>query len=381
MEEFTNVHAVAAWGFGIALVFGFVANKTNFCTMGAISDVLHMGSKGRLGAWFLAIGIAIVGTQALVLLGVVDVAESRYLSPSFGWLGYLIGGLLFGVGMTLAAGCGQRNLVRLGAGNLKALVVVLVLGLTAYMTVRGLLGLVRVNVFEPASIDLASRGLPDEGLVTLIGMQLGDNRDGVARLIAALVIGFAFVGYALRQSALRHSRDNLLAGIVVGSAVVASWLVTGFVGRDDFDPVPVESMSFIAPVGSAINYLMTFTGSTINFGIALVFGMIAGSFLCAISTGTFRIETFSTRSEMVSHLLGGVLMGFGGVLALGCTIGQAVSGMSTLSLGSVVAFGSIYLGAVLTMKMEYYLLDELGFAHALRSTLADLFPVGRREPT
>ena len=156
MEDFelAPVHYVAAWGFALAAVFGFVANKTNFCTMGAVSDMLHMGSRGRLGAWFFAMGLAILGTQALHAAGLVDLAGAMYLTPNFGWLGYIVGGIAFGVGMTLAAGCGQRNLVRFGGGNLKALVVLLVLGITAYTTVRGLLGLARITVFEAPNVDL-----------------------------------------------------------------------------------------------------------------------------------------------------------------------------------------------------------------------------------
>ena len=379
MEEFTNVHYVALWGFVIATVFGFVANKTNFCAMGAVSDAILMGSKGRLGAWFLAIGVAVLGTQAMQLGGVVDVGESRYLGTDFGWLGSLLGGLLFGVGMTLAAGCGQRNLVRLGGGNLKALVVLLVMGMTAYMTIRGLLGLVRINFIEVADVDLAAHGFDDQSMVSAVQAWMGVENVDLARGIIAGLVGAAFIAYALKQRALRESFDNVFAGIVVGVSVVAAWYVTGFLGVDDFDPVPVEGMSFIASTGNTVNYLMTFTGSTINFGIALVLGMIAGSFLYAIITGNFRLETFSHRFDMVSHLVGGALMGFGGVLALGCTIGQAVTGMSTLAMGSVIATFFIILGSAVTMKVEYYLLDEMGFRRALATALLDLVVPGRSE--
>lgn len=379
MEEFTNVHYVALWGFGIAAVFGFVANKTHFCVMGAISDVIHMGSRGRLGAWMLATGIAVLGTQALEFAALIDVGESRYLGANFLWSSYVIGGVLFGIGMTLAAGCGQRNLVRFGGGNLKAFVVLLVMGVSAYMTLRGLLGVLRINLVDPLSVDLSEHGLADQSMVTALQSLTGIDNGDLLRVLVTLLIGGGLLVYALKQRALRESMDNLLAGVVIGACVVAGWYATGVLGVDDFDPVPVESMSFISSTGNTVNYLMTFTGSTINFGIALILGMIAGSFVYAVVSGTLRIETFSTRSEMVSHLVGGALMGFGGVLAVGCTVGQGVTGMSTLAMGSVLATVSIVFGSALTMKVEYYLLDEMSFRQALATALADLFIPGRSE--
>ncbi len=379
MEEFTNVHYVALWGFGIAAVFGFVANKTHFCAMGAISDVIHMGSKGRLGAWLLATGIAVLGTQALQLAGIIDVGESRYLGPNFMWLSYVLGGLLFGIGMTLAAGCGQRNLVRFGAGNLKAFVVLLVMGVSAYMTLRGLFGVVRINLIDPASIDLAKLGLGDQSMVSGVQSLTGADSGRLVRSLLTALIGGGLLAYALKQRALRESMDDILAGVVIGGCVIAGWYVTGSLGVDDFDPVPVESMSFISSAGNSINYLMSFTGATINFGIALIFGMITGSFLYAVISRNFRVETFSNRTEMVSHLAGGALMGFGGVLSVGCTIGQGVTGLSSLAMGSLLATVAIVFGSALTMKVEYYLLDEMGFAQALTTALADLVVPGRGE--
>ena len=374
MEDFelATVHYVAAGGFVLAAVFGFVANKTNFCTMGAVSDMLHMGSLGRLGAWCFATGLAILGAQALHAAGLVDLADAIYLTPNFGWLGYVVGGLAFGVGMTLAAGCGQRNLVRFGGGNLKALVVLLVLGVTAYTTLRGLLGLVRINVFEAPNVDLSEHDLDDQGLATLLAPALGIEDTAAVRTALSVLLGGGLIAFALAQPAFRRSLDNVLAGLAVGAIVVGGWFVTGYLGNDEFDPVPVESLTFIAPTGNTISYLMTFTGSTINFGIAAVLGMIAGSFVYAVASGSFRIETFSTRSEMLSHLAGGLLMGFGGVLALGCTIGQGVTGMSTLAAGSLIAVACIVFGSALTMKVQYHLLDEKGFPAALGAGLKEL---------
>ncbi|QMU60748.1 MAG: YeeE/YedE family protein [Gammaproteobacteria bacterium] len=372
MEELSNLHLVALLGFLIAMVFGFVGNKTHFCSMGAISDVVNMGSRGRMGAWFFAIGIAILGVQYLYLSGRVDIDASVYRSPNLYLLSYVLGGILFGIGMTLAAGCGQRNLVRVGGGNLKALIVLIVLGITAYMTMRGILAIVRLEYIYPISADLTNQGIDNQGLFSYIGALLNIEDISLLQKIGGFVVAFGFIAYAFKHEEFRKSFDNLLAGIVIGVCVVAAWYVSGHVGQDDFDPITPQGMAFIGPVGNTISYLMTYTGAEINFGIAIVFGMIFGSFIYAIISGTFRIETFSNKSEMVNHLVGAMMMGFGGVLSFGCTIGQGVTGISTLAIGSFLTLASIIFGCALTMKIQYHMLDEKGFMGALGTGLAEL---------
>ena len=381
MMEWEPVYRVAMLSFLVGIVFGAVVNKTNFCTMGAVSDWVNMGNKGRLRAWFLAIGVATLVTQTLQFNGLIDLSESIYLTPNFGWLGYLSGGFLFGVGMTLASGCVNRTLVRVGSGNLKSLVVLIIIGLTAYMTMRGLLALVRVNVFEVTNINLAEHEISNQGIGMLVSSALGFvNTTLVHNIVTALVAGGLIV-YALKGRELRRSFDNILAGVAIGLIIPAGWYITGVVGFDDFEPLRLESYTFTGPIAEGLMYLMTFTGSTINFGIAAIFGMILGSFLYSILSRKFRVESFSDRGDMVRHLIGGVLMGFGGVLALGCTIGQGITGMTTLALGSFLALISIIFGSALTMKVEYYRLDDEGFLSALRCALSDmhLFPAGQKK--
>ena len=370
MEDWSVVHKVSLLGFLGALVFGVVANKTHFCIMGSISDWVNMGSRVRFRAWMLSIGIAILGSQAMVQLGWVDLDGTMYRSANFGLAGFLIGGLLFGIGMTLGAGCGQRTLVRVGGGNLKSLVVLIVMAITAYTTLRGLLAPVRIDVFGPLSIDLEAQGITSQGIETVLAHLVGASGQTLA-VIVALVLGLGAIIYALKDKDFRASADNILAGVTIGVLVVGAWYVTGVIGNDDFEPVPVEALTFIAPTGNTVNYLMTWTGAEINFGIAVVLGMIVGSFLYAISSGNFRLEAFANQADMRNHLIAGVLMGFGGVLSFGCTIGQGVSGMSTLALGSLVALLSIMLGSALTMKVQYYMLDD-GFWSSLHQSLADL---------
>jgi len=381
MMEWEPVYKVAMLSFLVGIVFGAVVNKTNFCTMGAVSDWVNMGNKGRLRAWFLAIGIAILATQAMQFSGLIDIGESIYLTPNFGWLGYLVGGFLFGVGMTLASGCVNRTLVRVGGGNLKSVVVLIIIAVTAYMTMRGLLALVKTNVFDVTNVDLSAHEVSNQGIGTLLGSLIGaDDPALVQKIVTALFAGGLIV-YSLKGRELRGSFNNILAGVVIGLAIPAGWYITGVVGFDDFEPVRMESFTFTGPAGDGLMYLLTFTGSTINFGIAAVFGVILGSFLYGVLSRSFRLESFVDRTDMLRHMLGAALMGFGGVLALGCTIGQGITGMSTLALGSLMALASIIFGSAFTMKVDYYLMDDEGFFSALRCALSDmhLFPAARKK--
>jgi len=370
--ELSNIHLVAGLGFALACLCGAVVNKTNFCTMGAVSDWVNMGAKGRFGAWLLAMGVAVAGAQLLELAGYIDLTESIYRTTAFGLGGFIIGGLMFGVGMTLAGGCGQRTLVRVGGGNLKSLIVFIVLGISAYMTLRGIIGVARLELIEPLSIDLSEKGIDDQGLASTILPWFNVDITTALRWAFAVVVSLVLIGSALSIKELRESFDNLLAGIVVGGAVVAAWVITGIIGYDDFDPVPLEGMSFVAPIGNSISYLMTYTGATITFAIAVVFGLVVGSFFYALASKTFRIETFSERSDMINHLIGGVLMGIGGVLSLGCTIGQGVTGISTLALGSFIATVCIILGSAITMRVQYHRMDERGRLSSVMAGIADI---------
>lgn len=366
MEQFPVVLVVSVLGFGLGSVLGATVQKTSFCTMGAISDVVFINQWNRFRAWMLAVAVAILGSQSLHMTGTLDLSQSIYLTSNFGWVGAIIGGLLFGFGMTLTSGCGNRTLVRLGAGNLKSLVVAIFLGIFAYMTLRGLMGLARLEIEGLANIDLAAAGLETQSipdLLTAAGMA-----PEIARFFAIAVFAGGLLWFCFKSAEFRHSKLDVAAGLVIGALVPIAWFVTDVLGRDDFEPVPLSSLTFVAPVGESLQYLMTFTGSTINFGIAVVGGVIAGSFIMAKASGQFRVESFTDATDMVRHMVGGTIMGIGGVMALGCTIGQGIAGMSTLALGSLIALGSIIAGGVFGMKY----LEE----GSLPGALTAMFPRG-----
>lgn len=359
MEEMEIGTVVAIAGFVLGGLFGATAQRTNFCTMGAISDMVFMGNWNRMRAWMMAIAVAMLVSQAMHALEIVDLTESIYLTTNFAWAGAIIGGLMFGFGMTMGGGCGNKTLVRLGAGNLKSLVVAVVLGIFAYMTLRGLIGMGRVELEAVTNIDLSenyeSQGIPDL-LAGLTGMSAE-----MLRWIVTILIGGGLLAFCFKDAGFRASKRDMAAGLIIGLLVPAAWYATGVIGYDDFDPTPLNSFTFVNPTGESIMYLMTFSGSTINFGIAAVGGVIAGSFVMAMATKSFQVESFNDASDMIRHLIGAALMGTGGILAMGCTVGQGITGMSTLALGSVIALASIIAGGVYGMKY----LEEGSFGGAL----------------
>jgi uncharacterized membrane protein YedE/YeeE len=352
---------VALGAFALAFVLGAVANKTEFCTMGAVSDWVNMGSTNRMRMWLLAIGVAILGSNALHLAGAIDLSKSIYPGPNFTWLSYMVGGFLFGVGMTLGSGCGSKTLVRIGGGNLKSVVVFIITGIVAYMTLRGILGAFRVNVLEQASVTLqGGQDLPN--LFSRLG---GDKKSWMLALSA--LAGGGLIAWAYSSKDFRANFDYTLGGVVTGLVVVGGWYVSGHIGHVAEDPQTLqeafvatntgrmEAFSFVAPLAFALEYLMLWTDKSkiVTYGIASAAGVILGSLAYALASRKFRWEGFRDAEDTANHLVGGALMGFGGITALGCTIGQGISGFSTLALGSIITFLAIVAGSAATMKWQY----------------------------
>ena len=339
---------VSLLGCGLGIIFGATAQRTDFCTMGGLSDIYFMGDWSRFRAWMLAVAVAIAGSQLLHISELIDLSNSIYLTPNLGWAGAIVGGLLFGFGMTMGGGCGNKTLVRIGTGNLKSLVVALIMGIFAYMTLRGLIGLARVEFEALTIIDLATNEIETQSipaLLTLAGLPEATGQIAVSIIAVSGILLFCF-----KSARFRSSKVDIAAGLIIGLLIPAGWYVTGVIGYDDFDPVQIASFTFVAPVGESIQYLMTFTGATINFGISIVGGVILGSFISAKVAGEFQLESFINTEDMTRHMIGGAIMGIGGVLALGCTVGQGLSGVSTLAFGSVIALASIIAGGVFGLK-------------------------------
>jgi MFS family permease len=366
--EFTIHHQVLAIVFVTALVMGAVANKTNFCTMGAVSDWVNMGDSGRLRAWLLAMAVAMLGVALMAGMGIASIGNSTfppYRTPNFAWLRYLLGGLMFGVGMTLASGCGNKTLVRIGGGNMKSLVVLVVASFFAYLMLWGdLYGAAFDSWISATTINLAAAGIPSQELSAVLGLAGEGSAKGhfiVGGIVALVMFGFIFASHEFRSSF-----DNILAGVVIGLAVVAGWWITGGPWGGPWKEyaefasevpsrVNVQSFTFISPMGDTARYLMEPSKlSFINFGVLALTGVILGSLLWSLVSKSFRIEWFANKEDVINHLVGATLMGVGGVLSMGCTVGQAITGFSTLAMGSIITFVSIVAASAATMKYLYW---------------------------
>jgi uncharacterized membrane protein YedE/YeeE len=348
----------------LAFIFGAVANKTNFCTMGAISDVVNMAHWGRMRMWLLAIAVALIGSNLLFYFDLIDLTKSVYQRPTLTWLSAIVGGFLFGIGMTIAAGCTNKNLVRVGAGSLRSLVVLAFLAISAYMTLKGLFGQWRVSLLDPFSIDLTAHGLSNQGLSSMLA-KLSGLPEKTALLSSFLVLGVALLWFVLKDKRFRNNLPHMLGSLVLGLLIVAAWYLTGHLGHGENPETletvyfatnthTLESFSFVAPAAYSLELLMLWTDTTlhVSFGVATVVGIVLGSFAYAIGTRQFRWEGFASLEDLRTQLIGAVLMGFGGVTATGCTIGQGLSGVSTLALGSFIALAGIVAGAVATMHYQ-----------------------------
>lgn len=352
LVRFYAEHSLLIGGLVIGFAFGYVLQRTHFCVMGGLSDLVMFGDGRRLRAWLLAGAVAIVGAHVLEAFGVVDLSLSRYLGTRINWLPHLAGGFVFGIGMVLAGGCASRNIVRSGAGDLRALVLLLVIASFAAATISGVFGQLRVRLSTATAIDLQSFGIASQRLSDMTA-PLSTAPDTTLRLTLASVVTLAVLAYVSSDRTFRTSPRHIVSGLVVGLAVTAAWALTGLV-RDEFADrlIPIEALSYVAPLGAAVDWFKRSTAVGLpGLGAASVFGTLLGSFVAAKLSGTFRLQTFANVDDTLRHLGGAALMGIGGVFALGCTIGQGVSGLSTLSFGSILSVAAICAGAVTTLKI------------------------------
>lgn len=341
-ESFAAAHSTIIWsGFILAFIMGAVATKTNFCTMGAVSDLVNIGDSGRIRAWFLAIAVAMIGVTIIESMNIISVDSTRppYRGSNFAWLEYILGGIMFGVGMTLGSGCGNKTLIRIGGGNLKSIIVFAVIAVCAYYMVnpfpdsdKTIYSVVFYNWTNPASLSLV--GQQDIG--SLLSGVFGAETSTL-RLILGLLIGSAIIVMVFRSADFRSTKNNILAGIVIGLCVLGAWYVSGGLASIDADGevfswteyasddnwsmleenkrpagIAVQSYTFINPIGESLGYTMQgFDKNELTFGIAAVLGVIAGSLFWSLISKSFRIEWFVNLKDFVTHVIGAILMGIG----------------------------------------------------------------------
>jgi uncharacterized membrane protein YedE/YeeE len=354
------------FSFAVSFVFGAVAQRTHFCTMGALSDLFNMGDATRLRQWALAVAVAALGFGVLVHLGKLDASKTLYATPRWMWLSALTGGLMFGFGMVLASGCGSKTLVRAGAGNLKAMVVFVVMGVSAFATLRGITAVLRDASVDKVFVSVEPMASLPMWLTSVSGMSPQNSA-----LLCALVFALALLIWVARDRGFFNGH-NLLAGLGIGGTVLAMWWGSGVLGHVPEHPDTlqqaflttgsgrIEAMTFTAPMAYSLDWLMFFSDKSkvLTWSVVSVVGVLIGSWLMALVGREFRWESFRDTEDTANHLIGAVLMGVGGVTALGCTVGQGLSGLSTLSLTSFVAVAAIAAGARLAFAYQMWRLER-----------------------
>ena len=391
---------ILLWAFALAFVLGAVATKTNFCTMGAVSDWVNMNDTNRLKAWVLAIAVALIGVtviEGMMGYASVDGSQPPYRTAQFAWLGYIVGGILFGIGMTFASGCGNKTLVRIGGGNIKSIFVLVVAGFFAYLMTKTAF---YTELFYPwvsaTTINLTNFGMTGQDIPGMLAGIFGADSVNTMRIIFGLLIGGAIMFVVFRSAEFRSNSDNVIGGIVIGIIILLAWAITGgsmgaewkdFADFMDEPPIDVktQSFTFISPMAHTFRLAMDPTnGTLVSFGVMALFGVIAGAFAFSLYAKAFRIEWFNDLKDFITHMIGAVLMGIGGVLGMGCTIGQGITGFSTLAVGSILVFVSIIFGSALTMKIQFYKMvyeEEATFAKSFITALVDmkLLPASMRK--
>lgn len=367
IADLHKLQTLVLWAaFAVSAAFGFIAQRTHFCTMGAISDIVNMGVWTRMRMWGMAVGVAMIGFYAMGWLGWIDTGKTIYSSGRIIWLSALVGGALFGFGMVLASGCGSKTLLRIGAGSLKSLVVFFVMGFAAFATLRGVLAVVRVNTLDRVAFDIAVGGTVPVWVASAWGV-----KPAFAGLLLALLVGGALVLWALAESEFRTG-SHLFGGVGIGLMIVAMWWVSGHLGfvyehPETLDSVylatntgRMESLTFTAPMAYTLDWLILFsdTSKVLTLGVVSVVGVVVGAFVQAQVGRSFRWEGFRNTQDTALHLGGAFCMGVGGVTALGCTVGQGLSGLSTLSLTSMIAVTGIVLGAIAGFRFQMWLIER-----------------------
>ena len=363
-----NIQNTVLWAtFAVGLVFGAISHRTHFCTMGAVADIANFGDWGRMRMWLIAIAVAALGLQTMSLTGHATLTDTIYFGTQWSWLSSVVGGMLFGVGMVLASGCGSKTLIRLGAGNLKALMVFIIMGVAAYMALRGVFGVLRANYLDPLKFQFeTSPYLPN-----LLAGLLSTDTTALAPVLAIAIPLLLLIATLANKSA--WNKGVLLGGLGVGLTICAAWWVVFQLAYIPEHPDTLEAaylgsygnraegFSFVAPYAYTLEWLMFFSDQSriITVGIAACFGVVLGATASALQEKSFRWESFQSVEDTANHMVGAVLMGVGGVLALGCTVGQGLSGVSTLSLTSFVALGSIILGAMLALKYQVWRVERM----------------------
>ena len=340
MDGLPDTTLMALVGLAGGLMLGLAARLGRFCTLGAIEDFLYQNSAIRLRMWFVGIGVAVLGVYALAGVGAVALDDAVYLATGWSPVASILGGLIFGYGMSIAGNCGFGALARSGGGDFRAFVIVIMMGISAYVMLSGPLASTRVALVDGTTLALNDSSLP--GLLAQV-MGVGPGAIGLA-------LGMLILAAALSSKQFLAAPKSILWGGFVGLAIVSGYWGTSWVADTHFSALPVISHTFSAPLGETMIYVMTSSGGGLSFGVGSVVGVLAGAFCGSLIKGHFRWEACEDPRELRRQILGAVLMGFGSVLAFGCTVGQGLSAFSVLAISAPVTFLAIFAGAAIGLR-------------------------------
>lgn len=331
---------VASIGMLGGIFLGLAARIGRFCTLGAIEDLYYGENTLRLQMWGIAIGVAVTGTFSLSALGLLDLELTLNLSRSWNPLASIFGGLVFGYGMALAGNCGYGALARVGGGDLRSLLVVLVMGISAYVTLGGPLSGLRIWTL----------GASEDAVDTQSFAHLFADMTGYSIASSGISIGVFILALTLSNRTMRLSFSHVFWGAIAGSAIVSGWAGTQWVASTGFEAIPIVSHTFSAPIGETVLYAMTSSGNTISFGTGSVLGVVLGALIGSLLKGQFRWESCDDPRELRRQILGAALMGIGAVVAVGCSVGQGLSAFSVLSYSAPLTLVCIMIGAAFGLR-------------------------------
>ena len=340
LEYLSEAQTAALIGLIGGITLGIAARVGRFCTLGAIEDALYSSDDHRLHMWGIAVGVAIIGTHLALTSEMLQASETAYLDRVWNPIATIVGGLLFGYGMALSGNCGYGALARLGGGDLRSLVIVIVMGLSAYVVMSGPLAHARVWLF-PAEVDAVN----PQGLSQIVFEEFG-----ISYAFTGSVVGAILILIALSSKDMRRSSGHIFWGTIVGLAIVSGWIGTYWIAQNGFGVEPIETHTFAAPIGDTIYYGMTASGNTVSFSVGSVLGVVIGASLGSYSKGHFRWEACEDPRELRRQIGGASLMGVGAILAVGCSVGQGISAFSMLAFSAPVATVAIFVGAAFGLR-------------------------------
>lgn len=322
-------------GLFIGIAFGVIAQKNQFCFSGSIKDYILTKSTKRGASVIMAMIIAIISTTLMANHFGIDLTQSSYFKSNINYFAIIFGGLLFGAGMMIADGCSSRSLVKYAQGDSNALITLIFIAIFAYATTKGMLyGILNPFINSPFLIELSSN--------------IKNVQMNIFVVLAILIIILLVLVKKVKRI------FTLIDGVLIGLLVSVAWFVSGYIGQDSMErEIALSSITFVYPTAKALELFTYYQVNELSFGITIICGVLIGTFLMSFSNKKYSFGCTSNQNinKVKYNMIGGALMGTGGILAIGCTVGQGLSGLSTLAFSSALAIISIFISALITAKI------------------------------